>query len=202
MKRIKKDNTTYLKKVHLRRSALSTVEDPIVMETNGGEGKIFERVYSHIISGVVFEKDPRKSTILGKQRPTWSVFECDCVGALSSNVGNHLDVNFLDIDPYGDPWKIVSAFLESDRNLPKILNIVVNDGLRQKAQLGGAWKASSLTSVVERFGNNIYGKYLDVCQFIMNEKASQHSYRMTRWHGYYCGYGNNMTHYWAVLEKD
>jgi hypothetical protein len=66
-----KDNTTLAQKIALRRQVLTHITDPIVLETHGGFGHIFRKVYSHIDKGVVFETDEEKSTFLAKQRPSW-----------------------------------------------------------------------------------------------------------------------------------
>ena len=197
---IKKDNSTFSKKLSLRRSALKRVESPVIMETHGGNGRLFERCYASCLSGVVFEKDPKKASHLSEQRPTWAVYEGDCIGALESGIGTHLDINFLDIDPYGSPWDVVDAFFASPRNLPDTLHIVVNDGLRQKVQINSS-TVKQLAPIVAKYGDKLYPNYLEVCQILMDEKASKAGYNLTRWYGYYCGSGSNMSHYWAVLEK-
>jgi len=195
-----KDNSTFSKKLSLRRSALKEVENPVIMETHGGNGKLFERCYASFLRGIVFEKDSNKANLLSEQRPTWSVYEGDCISALESGIGTHLDINFLDIDPYGSPWDVIDAFFSCSRNLPDTLHIVVNDGLRQKVQINSS-TVKQLAPIVQKYGEKIYSNYLEVCQILMDEKASKADYNLTRWHGYYCGYGSNMTHYWAVLEK-
>ena len=172
------------------------------METHGGNGLIFSHCYAHLDTGIVFEKDPTKAAILGKQRPTWAVYEADCIGALASGVGNHLPINFLDLDPYGDPWPVLDAFFEGRRNLSPILAIVVNDGLRQKVKMGGAWNAGSLSEVVSEFGNDLYPIYLEVCQELMIKKAVKAGYHLDRFGGYYCGHLKQMTHYYALLQKN
>lgn len=171
------------------------------METHGGMGKLYERLYAHLPIGIVFEKKPDKVNLLTKQRPTWAVYEGDCEAAIAAGVGAHLPVNFLDVDPYGSPWRVIEAFLMSDRPKPEQLHVVVNDGLRQSIQLTGGWKQKDVQPLVQRFGNGLYGKYLDCCQILMHEKATQAGYTLSRWAGYYTGKNQHMTHYWAVLDK-
>lgn len=173
------------------------------METHGGYGAIWQRCYSDIADGVVFEKDPDKTRILGIQRPTWAVYECDCVAALSDGVGGHLPVNFVDIDPYGEPWPVIDAFFQSERPFPSTMGIVVNDGLRHKLKTGSGWNAGSMESVVSNYGNNaLYPNYLEICQELLKEKASQRGYTLTRWAGYYTGHADAMTHYAALFTRD
>jgi len=195
-----KDNSTLAKKVSLRKSALKEIDHPVIMETHGGNGKIFERCYQSCLSGIVFEKDSVKANLLSQQRPTWSVYEGDSTSALESGIGSHLEINFLDIDPYGSPWDVIDAFLFSDRPFAKTLHIVVNDGLRQKVQINSS-TVKQLQGIVQKYGEKLYPNYLEVSQVLMDEKASKAGYVLTRWAGYYCGHGNNMTHYWAVLDK-
>jgi hypothetical protein len=198
----KRDNSTLSLKASLRIKALRELERPVVMETHGGYGKLYARCYSHLGVGVVFEKRPEKAAKLAQQRPGWAVYEADCTMALSGGVGAHLPVNFLDLDPYGEPWPVLDAFLESKRTLPERLVVVVNDGLRQKCKLNGGWTVRSLQPIVDRIGNGaLYEKYLEVCRDLVKEKAARAGYTLRRWTGYYCGFADQMTHYAAVLER-
>ena len=174
---------------------------PAVMETHGGAGRLFRACYSDIQRGIVFEKDPEKSSLLAQQRPTWSVYECDCVTALRAGIGSHVQIDILDIDPYGEPWPVLDAFLQSERPLAPTLFIVVNDGLRQKVRLSGGWNVHSLDAVVSRFGNKLASQYLEVCEYLMKTKATEAGYHLSRFTGYYCGHGGQMTHYLARLDR-
>lgn len=199
---MKKDNSTLQLKIQLRRKALKLIENPVIMETNGGNGAIFFKCYFGIDNGVVFEHKPEKTAVLAVQRPTWAVYECDNKTSIKSGAGNHLTINFLDVDPYGEPWPILDAYFGSNRPFPDKMAVVVNDGLRQKIKISGGWDVGSMKSAVEKWGNNaLYANYLDVCQDLLKEKASQVGYTLTRWAGYYCGHCQHMTHYAAILEK-
>lgn len=172
------------------------------METHGGYGKIGAACYFGVERGIVFEKDPAKAEALATQRPTWAVYECDCVAALKAGVGAHLPVNVIDIDPYGQPWDVIDAFWATERKLPDKIGIAVNDGLRLNLKLGKAASVHSLRAAVMKFGAKaIFPNYLDVCQWMMQEKAGQRGYTLTRWAGYYCGHAEQMTHYAAVLVR-
>lgn len=197
---MKKDNSTFSHKRSLRLRMLRQINNPIILETNGGYGKLYDACYSNVPLGVVIERDAKKSAFLAEQRQTWAVYQADCIAALSEGLGKQFAVNFVDIDPYGDPWPIVDAFLGSDRPRPKRLIIVVNDGLRQKIQLGGAWSTRSLASAVSKFGNDFIGaEYLKVCRWMMDRKATQAGYALGSFVGYHCGHLGQITHYGAVL---
>lgn len=190
-------------KVSLRRNLLKEMDKPIIMETHGGYGHIWAQCYFGLPDGVVFEKDAAKCAALAQQRPAWAVYECDCLAAIGAGVGAHLPVNFVDLDPYGESWPVIDAFFDSDRHFPKRLAIVANDGLRLRLKTGTAWSTHSLQEAVQRFGNAaIYPRYLDVCRWLLAQKASKRGYSLARWAGYYCGYSQQMTHYAAVLERD
>ena len=196
-----KDNSTFKRKLALRREMLKHLEEtPVIMETHGGLGKLYMACYRHIENGVVFERKPDKSAVLGQQRPTWAVYEGDAVAAISQGAGSHLTVNVLDIDPYGEPWPTIDAFLTSDRQRAASLFVVVNDGVRQGLAISGGWSVESMADAVVEFGNSLHRNYLDVCRWMMERKAGQAGYGLTRWAGYYCGHGKNMTHYLAKLE--
>lgn len=199
---MQKDNSTYRLKVLLRNNLLKPVDNPVVIETHGGYGKIGDVCYSSVHDGVVFDKDERKTNTLAKKRPTWAVYEGDCVKALAGNAGNHLTVNFIDIDPYGEPWPVVDALFGSQREWPQVLGVAVNDGLRQKLKMNGGWSCNSLADVVSRYGNNsLYSNYLPICQEMLQEKAGELGYTLSRWAGYYCGYLQQMTHYAGLFIR-
>lgn len=196
-----KDNSTFRLKASLRKKALEYLDNPIVMETHGGTGKLFDACYGSVTNGVVFEKNPKKVKLLGLQRPTWRVYEADCIGAIKAGVSDDLPVNLLDIDPYGNPWPVIDAFFGSERERPKLLCVAVNDGLRQKVRRAQSWDVGSLQSAVNRYGNDLHPIYLEVCQEMLKEKASEAGYNLTRFAGYYCGHTKQMTHYLGVLER-
>jgi len=202
---MQKDNSTFRQKAALRRALLREVTEPVVMETHGGIGALYRACYSRVTRGVVFEKDERKSSLLASQRPTWAVYEADSERALQVGAGAHLTVNVLDLDPYGEPWPCVKAFFTSERPFAPRMWVVVNDGLRQKLRVGGAWSVESLRAAVARFGNDLHGDYLAVCRWLLAEHAKAAGYTLRRFNGYYCGEGTGAgqqtTHYAALLEQ-
>lgn len=196
-----KDNSTGRSKVSLRLRLLKEIDQPVVMETHGGWGRVYLDCYQGA-GGVVFEKDPSKAEYLAKQRPGWAVYECDCIRALQAGVGAHLLVNFLDIDPYGDPWPVLAAFFESRRPRPSRLAVAVNDGLRQKIKTGGGWDMGSMQAAVARHGAaRMFARYAEVCAELMEEQAGKAGYRLRQWVAYYTGHAQQMTHYGAILER-
>lgn len=202
-----KDNQTFKEKKALRRRALDLlaeqgISSPVVMETHGGAGALFSACYPHLERGVVFEQDASKAARLGKQRPTWAVYEADCVAALRGGVGAHLTVDLLDCDPYGECWPALDAFFGSKRPLAPVMAVVVNDGLRQTLALGRAWATASLESAVAKHGNDLHPVYKEVCEELFNEKAARAGYRVDRFGSYYCGIHQNMVHFLAMLVMD
>jgi hypothetical protein len=170
------------------------------METHAGLGQIWSACYQGLTDGVAIEKEPARAAHLAKQRPTWAVYQADCVAALAGGAGAHLCVNVVDVDPYGDPWPTIAAYFESQRPFPDTLAVVVNDGLRQKVRIG-AWDVGTLQEIVMEYGNDLDGVYLEVCQELMQRKAAARGYEVERWAGYYCGHAQQMTHYLAILRR-
>lgn len=199
---MKKDNSTLQDKVALRKAALRRFAgEPVILETHGGKGRLYLDCYSHVPSGLVIEKDDHKVDILARQRPTWRVYQGESVALIAAGAGSDLPINLVDIDPYGNPWPTIDAFLLSDRERTKEVHLVVNDGLRQKVQRDGSWVVESLKDAVSRWGNDLFPIYVDVCKWMMREKAAHAGYRLSAWAGYYCGYNGQMTHYHAVLKR-
>jgi hypothetical protein len=204
-KAFQKDNTSLGKKLALRRVMLQRMQAagqaPIVIETHGGAGKVWAAVYAELQGGIVFQVDADKAEYLALQRPTWAVYQSNCIPALAGGCGSWLAANVFDIDPYGEPWPVIDAILQSDRPKVSPLYLVVNDGLRQKLRMGGAWNVGSMYSMVVKYGNDLFDKYLTVCEDLLDEKARENGYRLARFAGFYCGHLEKMTQYLAVLES-
>ncbi len=135
------------------------------------------------------------------QRPTWAVYECDSTAALSEGVGAHLTITLLDVDPYGESWPTLKAFFKSQRPFADRMVVVVNDGLRQKLRINGAWSTGSMRSMVEKYGNDLHPIYLDICAELLGEYADSAGYFVDEFAGYYCGASKLLTHFLAVLQK-
>jgi len=171
------------------------------METHAGLGFIFERCWSGSICGIAIDKDKGRTEVLARQRPTWSVYRADATKALAGGLGSHLTIDVLDVDPYGDPWPTTLAFFASARTFAQTMHVVVNDGLRNKVRMGGAWHVGALRSIVERHGNDVFPKYLEVCRELMGAAVEPAGYTVSSFRGYYCGHNGDMTHYWATLTR-
>lgn len=198
---MQRDNTTLRQKVALRRRVLAEIPEPVVLETHAGQGLIYRACYAMLPRGVALDKDERRAELLAAQRPTWAVYCADAQTALEGGVGAHLPINLVDLDPFGEPWPTIRAFFGSERPRSDRLWLVVNDGLRQKVQLGGAWRVASLQAAVARHGNNLWDRYLEVCRELVEQEAGQAGYRLAGFDGYYCGTRQHMTHYAAALTR-
>ena len=188
----------------MRRNLLREIDRPVVMETHGGYGHIYDLCYQDVKQGIVFEKDTKKAAFLAQQRPAWSVYECDCEGALSDGVGGHLPINVIDMDPYGEPWPVLDAFIAGHgESLQSAWGLVVNDGLRQKVERdNGGWCVASLKDAVAHWGSaTMYANYLDVCRWLVEKKVATVGFTVAKWAGYYCGHNKSITHYAAVLKR-
>lgn len=197
----KKDNDTRHEKVALRLAALHLVDNPVVMETHGGLGEIWQTCYHQLPTGIVFEKDKTRAAALANQRPTWAVYEANCIQALEYGAGAHLPVNFVDVDPYGEAWTTIEAFMMSARPRPDRIVFAVNDGLRNRIKLGRAWQTGVLLPFVEKYGNDLHDIYLELCKEKLGDIGEAAAYRLAEFQGYYCGDEGKMTHYLAVYEK-
>lgn len=204
MRAAQQDNRTYSQKVMLRQTALKLVDGvPVIMETHGGRGDVFSAVYTHVEQGVVFEIDPEKASRLATQRPTWAVYEGDCVTALAHGAGSHLEVNYLDADPYGSCWPTLRAFFSSKRPFAKRLVVVVNDGLRHASRGGSGWAKDDLAQMAERYGNHrLWELYpTRIVRELLEEAIEPAGYNVTFFEEYPTGVELKMVHFLAVLEK-
>ena len=200
---MQKDNTTFASKKKDRLEAIRLLtEPPVILETNGGMGELYNHCYHGIKNGVVFEKDKKKAVFLAEQRPSWDVWNCDCVNGIKNGIGGNKKFNLIDIDPYGSCWDIVDAVFMNGRKLAKRLVIVCNDGMRQKIQISGAGNIKQLIEIKRQYGNNIHPKYLEVCKKLLNQKAATRGLRVSSFKGYYCGHQGQMTHWLAEIFND
>lgn len=198
-----RDNSTFAYKVALRRNLLAEIAAPVILETHGGFGAVYQALYAPFATGAVIEKDARRAQHLARQRPTWAVYEGDAERSLRAGAGAHLTVNFVDFDPYGEPWPVIDAFLQSARPWSDVLAVAVNDGIRGNClKIGYAWRVESLADMAARYGiKAVYTNYLEICQELLGQKFAQRGYRIDRWAGYYCGDRDGMTHYGAVMVR-
>lgn len=197
----KKDNSTLVSKLALRQQALACCEDRVpVLETHGGFGRLYERLYDRNL-GVVIEKDARKAEHLAGQRPFWRVYQGDAVRALAGGLAADVPFGLIDVDPYGSPFPVLEAIFEHPRRLQDRVELVVNDGLRQKVKLGGAWSVEALRPAVRRHGNNVYPIYAEVALETLEEIVAAAGYQVCAWTSRYTGHNNDMTHYWARLSR-
>ena len=200
---MQKDNGGLLHKLKIRRLLLSEIADPVIVETNGGSGTIFLKIYSEYESGTVFEKNIDKAAILVKQRPTWAVYCADCVKSISAGVGFHNQANFFDVDPYGDPWPIIEAVFYNKKNLPDRWGMAVNDGLKRFFMLGRGWSSNAFTEWVEKIGNdNMARQYTKIVREKFDSIADKAGFQVRKWVVHSSGHGGGMTHYAAVLERN
>ena len=199
----KKDNSTLRSKISLRIMLLEEIESPIIMETHGGTGALFNSCYRGVEHGIVFEKDSKKVIDLAKQRPTWPVYEADCVVGISNGIGDHLAINFFDIDPHGSPWDAVVAIFDHWKYLPSKFAMAITDGQRQKSKLKDSWRSKQLQPSVALYGNDqIYYNYKEVCAKYFSETVATRGFTITKWTSYYCGHTKDITHFGAILERD
>lgn len=198
-----KDNSTGEQKTRLRRSILATFKDraPVVLETHGGFGRVYEKTWYRADRGVVIEKDAIKCEHLAMQRPTWAVYQGDCIEAIGAGLAQRTAFDIIDVDPYGAPFDIFDALCRPTRRFPDLWHLVVNDGMRQGAQRGVSWQVDALKPIVARRGNNIFRVYKEVAREIVEMYLARIGFKVTGWYAYYTGHADLMTHYWARCER-
>jgi hypothetical protein len=181
---------------------LLAVEQPFVLETHGGRGEIWKRLYSGF-RGAVIEKDPERVEFLARQRPTWAVYEGKAEAMVGAGLFRRFQVDVLDVDPYGEPWPVIEGFFRTkQRKLAPRMVMAVNDGLRQNARVKGAWKVGSTKAAAKKYGNDkVRENYLEICREKVCEIAGAAGYSLAWWHGYYTGNLDDMTHYGALLVQ-
>jgi hypothetical protein len=201
------DNSTLPLKASLRLAALEEMKaakvQPLVLESHGGYGAIFQRCYSMLPSGSVIEIDDDRAEFIARQRRTWAVYGGDAETILASGILAFRPTTLLDLDPYGEPWPFVDAFFQGHAgNLADRMWIAVNDGLRMNTRLGVGARTHSLAAIAAKYGASIlWAKYIEVAREMMEEKAATVGYTVASFRGYYCGDKQQMTHYLVDLRR-
>ena len=163
---------------------------------------MFLRCYSDVEKGAVFETDPKKAVTLLKQRPTWAVYESDCIWSLHNGVASHLEVNFVDFDPYGGAWDVIQAFFASKRPRAEKLILVVHDGIRQSLKRFGGARLHFFSQLVEQIGEiELYENYLSVCEKMLFKIARKSGYQAQEFGGFYSKSDSDQTHFFAELYR-
>ena len=197
-----KDNRTGEAKIRLRRAVLAAAPPgPVVLETHGGFGRIYDRTWFKASTGLVMEKVEEKAEALARQRATWRVYQADSLKLLQAGVARDMRFDIVDLDPYGSPIEYLDALASTDRQWPDRWQLVVNDGLRKRLRLGVAWSHPRTHAYVRRHGNNLYPVYLQVVREIVEEFAASIGFSVVGWHAYAMGGWGDMTHYWAKLAR-
>ena len=194
-----KDNAGLPNKVAVRARALERLSDrPIILETHAGEGVVYDRLY-RAACGACLERDETKSYRLATQRPTWRVYQVDAIAALRAGLEADTPFSLVDIDPYGDPWPTIRAYMAAHREFPARFMIAVNDGLRRNIKMGTAWKIASLRDAVRHFGTDIHDQYLAVSRWMLEREANDANLSVARFEGFHAGANKQMTHWLAEL---
>lgn len=198
---MRKDNAGKLVKLGMRQRLLEKVESPRILETHGGKGGLGKSLYLSY-PGVVFEKNPAKTPYLLEQRPHWAVYEGDCVKALEAGIGFHHKPNFIDCDPYGSPWPVLRAIFKNGDKLPALVGVAVNDGLREKAIIGGSWNCKDLAPYARKYGNaNVNKLWFEIVRELFEETISVAGYALEEWMIMKSGHHGMMTQYAAIIKK-
>ena len=178
------------------------LDAPRVLETHGGRGEIWKKLYSSF-PGAVIEIDPDRAEFLSRQRPTWPVYEGDSEVYLTQGLFRWLAFDFVDIDPFGEPWPLIEGFFSSPgRQFAPRMAIVCNDGLRKSAAMKVAWQSTTLKGAVRKWGNeNVRAHYLEYCEELMGAFAGLAGYKVEDFYGYYVPKHPDMTHYGAILVR-
>lgn len=175
--------------------------DAPILETNGGYGRIYERCYFDRPIGVVLEKEEDKALALARQRPTWRVYCANALPVLRAGIASDLPFAFIDLDPYGNAFEYLDALFLPGRRFADRVQLVVNDGYRQKTRIRSEWQTPWMAPIVDKYGVGVREFYLEVCRELVESRVSRVGFEVAHWVGWYCGMNDDMTHYWATLER-
>lgn len=175
-----------------------------VVETHGGHGEMYRRVYGPlgVDDGLVIELDAGKAEGLAAQRPAWCVVQGRCEQVLGEGFWGHLPVTMLDVDPFGSPFQVLAAFFLGSRRFAPVMALAVNDGNRHTAGLGRLWNTQWVCEFAGRYGQAAYEMYKEIAFDTVKWMVGEAGYRIESWTSYYCGAKDRMTHYGGILVLD
>lgn len=200
---IKRDNSTFINKIRLRNRVLADCKsNPVILETHGGFGRIYERTWWHASSGVVIEKDDKKAQHLCRQRPKWAVYQGDSEAAIDVGLCRNIQFDIIDLDPWGSTIPLLSALSKPGRQFPDRWHLVANDGGWLNAGLGGAWSMKGLEKFVGRDGNHFtQERYREVLKEIVGEFSDKIGFEVAFWFIHRPENTYRLMHYWATLVR-
>ncbi len=193
-----KDNSTFFEKTELRRRIIKAERPRMILETHGGFGRIYDACYRGM-RGAVCEIKKDAAGVLAMQRPEWAVYCGESEKIIRSGLMTCFPFDFIDLDPYGEPFTILEAIVAG--GLGERVRVVVNDGLRNKIKVGGAWNCGVMKEIVADFGNQLNAKYLAAAQEKTRRILDRGGFKMSGFKGYHCGHANDMTHYTFTAER-
>ena len=121
---------------------------------------------------------------------------------MKSGVGSHLEINFIDADPYGQAWQVLHAFFQSDRPRADRVVLVVHDGVRNRIGRYGASDIDVFQDVITKVGEiALYRNYIEVCEDMLTEMVETAGYTVESFGGFYSRKDKDQTHFFAELAK-
>lgn len=111
------------------------------------------------------------------------------------------DIDLLDVDPYGAAFDTIEAFFTSRRPFAQRMAVAVNCGGRQKLTINGGWLWKTMRPIVEKYGNDLHGVYLEICRELVTGYVAHAGYAVSHFGGYYAGVNSQLTHYLVMLER-
>lgn len=200
----RRDHTEWALKVQLRQwlTAQLGLADPVVLETHGGEGRLWQ-AGPRWARGLVLEKDPARCAVLERQRPAgWDVVCGNSASLLLRGYAAQQAFDLVDIDPHRQPWPTLDAYFTSQRCYAPRLGLVVTDSLRQCVRYNGGTRIHGLLPYVARYGRHVHRFYLEVCKERLGDLIAPLGYQVTAWQGQYGGVIKTMTYVAYVLERE
>ena len=125
-------------------------------------------------------------------------------GRSIKGVASHLDINFVDFDPYGAAWTVIEAFFESQRpRADRNSSSWYMTGVRSSLKRYGGARIGFFSRIVEQIGEiELYQNYLSVCEEQLFEIVAKAGYKTQAFGGFYSRADSDQTHFFAELQRD
>lgn len=149
-----------------------------MLETHGGTGRLYEACYHEIDRGIVCEINEKRAYVLARQRPAWLVCCNDARDICATGMLGKMQVDLVDIDPYGDPWPYTMAAMAALNGMSYW--VVVQDGLPAKLKVS-VRDVKSVRPALGKFGSDIHSQYDQVARFLVEREAERLGCSLGQW---------------------
>ncbi len=183
----------------IRRRVISECPSAFVLETNGGDGFYFNRVWFKARGGLAFHRDG--AAALAHARPTWAIYQADATRALAAGMASAQAFDVIDVDAHKRAIPILDAIMRPGRAFPARWHLVVRDRARGAAPNLTGVQLARVAQIFARYGGALRDHYADALRASVTAFADVVGFEVTHCEIAHCGKRGAITDLWARLDS-